>query len=174
MIANLITASRITGAMLLWFIEPFSALFYTTYLACGISDVLDGHIARKTNTVSKFGSALDSIADFILTLVMLLIFIPILAWERWMVCWIIGIAMVRFISMGVGFWKYRSLPLLHTYANKATGIALFCFPLFYHIVGLTATAILLCSIASLSSLEELTISIRLKKLNRDIRSLFTK
>ena len=44
-------------------IEPLSVLFYAIYILCGISDVLDGYIARKSNSVSKSGAFIDSIAS---------------------------------------------------------------------------------------------------------------
>ncbi|WP_195515061.1 CDP-alcohol phosphatidyltransferase family protein [Paraclostridium bifermentans] len=70
-VPNLITASRILGAFLLFLTEPFSKLFLIIYIACGISDVFDGYIARKFKTESKTGRALDSIADMVLIGVML-------------------------------------------------------------------------------------------------------
>lgn len=139
-----------------------------------MSDILDGYVARKTKTTSKSGEVLDSIADYIFITVVLVIFIPLLAWDRWVVYWIGIIALTRFLSLGVGFLKYRSVPFLHTFANKFTGIALVCFPVLYWIFGMTVTAFILCSVASLSALEELAIIIRSKKLNRNIKSVFAK
>ena len=169
--ATSITIIRIIGAVALLFTEPLSVLFYIIYCICGISDISDGYIARKTNTVSKTGVVLDSVADLIFVAVMLYIFIPIISWELWLLCWITGIAFVRVVSLIIGFAKYRAFAFLHTYANKITGIALFCFPFFYQLIDLTITAIVLCSIASLSALEELTINLKEKNLNRDIRGL---
>ena len=47
-IANIITGIRILGSILLAFVPVFSAVFYTVYLTCGLSDMADGMIARKT------------------------------------------------------------------------------------------------------------------------------
>jgi len=142
------------------------------YVLCCISDVLDGYIARKTKTTSKVGEKLDSVADFILVAVMLIIFIPLLVWEQWMLYWICIIALARFLSLAIGFAKYHDLSYLHTYANKITGVALACFPILYQVFGLTITVFILCGIASLSAFEELIITIISKKLNRNINSLF--
>ncbi len=98
-----ITAGRITGAVALLWIQPLSALFFAVYLLCCASDVLDGFIARKTNTASKFGATLDSIADFVFITVMLVIFIPLLEMEPWMLWWIGMIALVRFVSLEIGY-----------------------------------------------------------------------
>jgi CDP-diacylglycerol--glycerol-3-phosphate 3-phosphatidyltransferase len=134
---------------------------------------LDGYIARKTGTTSKLGEILDSVADLVLAAVMLVIFVPLFAWEQWMLYWMGMIASARFLSLAVGYLKYKSLPLLHTYANKATGIALCCFPILYQILGLTVTAAILCGIASLSALEELAINICSRELNRNVTGIFS-
>jgi len=170
--ANLITIGRITGAVLLLFVKPLSVSFFAIYILCGISDILDGYIARKTKTSSKSGEILDSIADLIFIAVMLVIFIPLLAWRWWMLCWVGGIALVRFLSVGVGFAKYHAVSFLHTYANKITGIILFGFPLLYYATGLTVTVSVICCFASLSAFEELIITIRSKRLNRNVASIF--
>ena len=72
--ASLITASRIIGAFVLLLIEPLSTPFFVVYILCCVSDVIDGYIARKTNTASKIGEILDSVADFVLIAVMRFIF----------------------------------------------------------------------------------------------------
>ena len=167
-----ITIIRIIGAIYLLFVEPLSILFYAIYSICGISDILDGYIARKTNTVSKTGAVLDSLADLIFIAIMLIIIIPIISWELWLPCWIVAIAIIRFVSLGICYKKYHAVAFLHTYTNKITGLALFIFPLFYHVADLTITATILCGIASISALEELTINLKEKNLNRDIRGLF--
>lgn len=153
---------------------PLSVLFFVVYSLCCASDILDGYIARKTKTASKLGEILDSIADFVLVAVMLVILIPLLAWQWWMVYWVSAIAFTRFLSLGIGFAKYRAVSFLHTYANKVTGIALVCFPILFRVLGITATVFILCGIASLSALEELIITIGSKKLNRNIKSIFSK
>ena len=157
--------------MSLLFIDPLSALFFIYYSICGISDVLDGYVARKTNTVSKSGAILDSVADFILVAVMLILFIPMLILDWWQIYWISAIALIRCASLLIGFIKYRALSLLHTYANKGTGFILFCFPFLYHIADLTIAAIIICSAASLSALEELFITVKSKELNRDVKGV---
>ena len=172
--ATLITIIRIFGSVFLLTIEPMSILFYVIYLTCGISDILDGYIARKTNAVSKVGATLDSVADFIFVFVMVVIFIPLISWELWLIYWIVAIAIIRLVSLVIGFAKYHSAAFLHTYANKATGLALFVFPLFYHVADIAIVAAALCSIASLSAIEELVINLKEKNLDKNIRSLFYK
>ena len=43
----------------------FSPIFYVLYLIAGLSDMVDGIIARKTDSVSEFGQRLDGVVDFV-------------------------------------------------------------------------------------------------------------
>ena len=71
--ANIITGGRILCGIALLFFPVFSPAFYTFYIAAGLSDMIDGTVARKTGTVSAFGSKLDTAADFILAAVCLIL-----------------------------------------------------------------------------------------------------
>lgn len=63
---------------------------------------------------------------------------------------------------------------LYTYANKVMGAGLFCFPIIYILFGSVISTCLICSIASISAIEELIINIISQDLNRDVKSLFVK
>jgi len=169
-----ITVLRIISSILLLFVKPLTGVFFILYFGCGASDVLDGYIARKTNTASQFGATLDSIADTVFTGILLVILIPIVKIPLWVLVWIAGIAGIRIGSLLVGFMKYHTFAFLHTYANKATGAILFCFPILYLAFGVQVTAYLICGFASCSSLEELALNITSRTLCRNIKSIFTK
>ena len=171
-VVTTITISRIIGAGVLLLLTPLTPLFYALYAWCIVSDMIDGPIARRAKVTSNFGSFLDSTADMLLAIVLLIIFIPILALEMWMIYMVIGVLATRAIGFGIGFAKYRTFTLLHTYANKAAGTLLACFPIFYGLFGLTITIPILFVAAILSALEELIITIRSKELKRNITSVF--
>ncbi len=130
--------------------------------------MLDGFIARKTGNTTAAGAMLDSLADFIFLSVMLIIFIPFFPWKLWIAVWIGAIALLRLISLLIGFAKYHTAAFLHTVLNKVAGFFLFAFPVLYYLAGMEATAIILCGISSLAAVEELFITIKSKSLNRDI------
>ena len=71
---NICTMLRIVGTVGLLLIRPLTLPFYLLYTFCGITDVLDGTIARATNSTSEFGARLDSIADLIFYAVMIVKF----------------------------------------------------------------------------------------------------
>ncbi|WP_179945168.1 CDP-alcohol phosphatidyltransferase family protein [Paenibacillus durus] len=166
-IPNVLTVMRIICSVILLLVKPLSALFFGIYIVCGASDVLDGYIARKTKSTSQLGASIDSIADAIFIGVTLSVFLPILHLPLWILCWIGAVAVIRIGSLIIGFVKYSALSFIHTYANKATGLMLFCFPFLYSILGLTITSSLLCGLASFSAIEELIINIKSKELSRD-------
>jgi len=171
-VPNLITSSRILCAAALFCVVPLSAAFWILYALCGISDTLDGYIARRTGQTGSFGAKLDSAADFLFVGAVLVRLIPIFPWKCWMLVWIGAIALVRFTTFAIGLAKYGAIPWLHTIANKAAGIALFFAPAIWRIGGKGVAALILCSIAGLSAMEELLLTLRQKELNADIKSIF--
>lgn len=147
-------------------------LFAGLYMTCGFTDVLDGYVARKTNTQSELGARLDSIADLILFVVITasiiiwmgtraLVFLPI----------VIGTALIRCVNLAIAACKFRSFAILHTYGNKATGFLLFMSPffvLFQHFSVLWAV----CTVAILAALEECIILLTSAKLDFNRQSIF--
>ena len=171
-IPNMITALRMLCSAALLLVRPLSAAFFIIYIICGASDILDGYIARRFGVATSFGATLDSIADIVFFGVMLIIFVSLLQWQWWILGLIGTTAVVRLLSIGIGFAKYHTLACLHTYANKAAGALLFLFPLIYSVSGFTITAVLLCGITLLSAIEEFVINITSKALNKNVRCIF--
>jgi len=153
-IANAVTGIRILGSILLVFVPMFSVLFYAVYLICGLSDMIDGMIARKTDSTSSFGAKLDTVADSLLTAVLLaklMINIPIPGW-LWL--WSAVIALIKVVNMGFGFIKSKSLVSVHSTMNKVTGLLLFLFPLTLGLIELKYSAVVICSMATVSAIQE--------------------
>ena len=68
-IPNLITSVRLVSAVLLAIFSTMSLgkpVFLPLFIAAGISDMLDGFIARKFNWCTEFGAKLDSVSDMTL------------------------------------------------------------------------------------------------------------
>ena len=74
-IPNIITITRIIGSIYIILLKPLSTMFFIIYSLCVISDILDGYIARKSNTSTKFGECLDSFADAIFFIIILVKFL---------------------------------------------------------------------------------------------------
>ena len=153
-IANILTGCRIFGSILLLFFSPFSVGFYVIYLLCGFSDMVDGTIARKTKSASTFGSQLDTIADLIFTVVSLFKVLPAIYIPQWLWIWGSVIAVIKISNIVWGYVSKKQFISLHTIMNKVTGFLLFLLPLTIPLGGWNYISIIVCSIATLSAIQE--------------------
>ena len=153
-IANILTGSRIFGSVLLLFFPAFSLGFYIIYFFCGFSDMLDGTIARKTNTVSSFGSKLDTAADFVFIAVCAVKLLPKMNIPVWLWIWIAVIAIVKFTNIIWGFIRRKKLVDHHTFLNKTTGLLLFFLPLTLQFIVPTYSFAVVCTIATIAAIQE--------------------
>ena len=153
-IANIITGSRIIFSLTLLVIPLSSAWFYVLYLFCGLTDMIDGAIARKMNAVSSFGSKLDTAADFIFMAVcavkiLPIIYLPVLLW-----IWIAVIAIIKFANIVFGFIRIKKLVDYHTVLNKITGLLLFLLPLTLQYIESTYSFAIVCIMATIAAIQE--------------------
>ena len=153
-IANILTGCRILGSILLLFFPAFSVAFYITYLLCGFSDMIDGTIARKTNSTSKFGRQLDTIADLFFVAASLIKLLPAIHIPQWLWIWGSVIAVIKIGNIIWGYVSKKQFISLHTIMNKVTGLLLFLLPLTASFAELQHIAIVVCSIATLSAIQE--------------------
>ena len=154
MMANLITGLRIIVSAALLFCPVFSPIFYVLYLIAGLSDMADGIIARKTNSVSEFGSRFDSIADLVFVVVCLIKILPVMDIPIWLYVWTVLIALIRLFNIISGVAVQKRYVAVHTTMNKVTGVLLFMLPLALSIVPLIYTGIPICSVATFAAVQE--------------------
>ena len=152
--ANIITGIRILCSIALLFVPVFSPSFYTLYLVAGVSDMIDGTVARKTGTASAFGSKLDTAADFILTAVCLIKLIPALVMPIWLIIWIAVIALIKVINIIFGYVLRKEFVAAHTVMNKVTGVFLFILPLTVSFIDLKYSGALVCAVATFAAIQE--------------------
>ena len=152
--ANTITFFRIAAGIALLFCPVFSPAFYAFYIAAGLSDMLDGFVARKTDSVSKLGARLDTIADFWLVVVCLIKLLPVLRIPAWLYIWIGIIALIKVINIISGFVVQKRFVPVHSVMNKATGALLFLLPLTIPAVPLKYSVIVVCAAATFAAIQE--------------------
>ena len=153
-IANIITSCRILGSIGLLFCPVFSDSFYILYLFCGLTDMVDGTIARKTGAVSEFGAKLDTVADFLFVIASFVKLVPVIRIPVWIWGWSAVIAVVKLVNLVWGFTRMKKMLSLHTIANKATGLCLFLLPITMSFVDLRYTAPVVCVIATIAAIQE--------------------
>jgi phosphatidylglycerophosphate synthase len=143
-------------------------------LAGGLTDVLDGAIARRRNIVTAYGSRLDSIADTLMEIsaaAALLLLRPDIftthpfilgAWIAIEASWII-----------LGWIKFRRIADLHLYLTKAGGVLAYAFIVYTFVFGYSeaffrATAAVLI----VSSLECLLLVLFARDVDENMKSLY--
>lgn len=103
----------------------------TALAVAGVSDFLDGYLARKLNQTSTLGRVLDPAADRLLTVVVVLG----LAWRDIIPWWLLAVLLARDVVMGLALlWlrrRTKETPIV-TFLGKAATFALYVFlPLSY-------------------------------------------
>lgn len=173
-IANVITLSRIGFAAAMLFTEPLSFAFWLFYLLCGVSDSIDGPVARMSHQASDAGARLDSMADLCAAGAIVIVILKSASFPAWLWLCMAAIAFVKVACYGIGFLKYRAFAGLHTIMNKTAGVFVFAFPMLRVVIGFVPAGIIVCLVAFLASAEELTITLLPGELNRDRKSLFVR
>lgn len=153
-IANILTSCRILGSVLLLFFPVFSLVFYILYLLCGFSDMIDGTIARKTNSASQFGSGLDTIADLVFVVAAMIKLLPVVHLPGWLWIWGGVIAIMKLANIVWGFVRSKKLVACHSVFNKITGLICFLLPLTLQIVESTHSFAAVCVIATIAAIQE--------------------
>ena len=152
--ANLITGTRILCSIALLFCQTFSPPFFALYIIAGLTDMIDGTVARKAGTISEFGAKLDTMADFALVAACLIKLVPVLELPVWLWLWIGGIALIKMINIIFGYVIQKKYVACHTVMNKVTGVLLFMLPLTLPVVELKYSALLVCTVATFAAIQE--------------------
>ena len=153
-IANIVTSCRILGSILLLFFPAFSVEFYIIYIICGISDMIDGTIARKTNSTSELGAKIDSVADLTFVIVSFIKILPTMNLPGWLWVWGTAIAIIKIGNIIRGYVCKKQFIFPHTIMNKVTGLLLFLLPLTLSFVDVKYSLIFVCSIAIFAAIQE--------------------
>ena len=140
--------------MPLVFISLSSAWFYVFYLFCGLTDMIDGAIARKTGAVSKFGARLDTVADFVFMFVCSIKILPLMHIPVWLWVWIIIVALIKIFNIALVFIHTKKLISIHSVLNKTTGFALLLMPLSLAFVETTYSVATVCVLATIAAMQE--------------------
>ena len=96
------------------------------YLFCGITDRVDGTIARKTKSISELGALLDTVADSVFVVVCFVKILPLMQFPAWVWTWIVIIAIIKIYNVILGLISSKKLVSIHTILNKVTGFYYFC------------------------------------------------
>lgn len=154
-IPNLITSVRLIAAIALFYAALTSKLwlFLPLVLSAGISDMLDGYVARKFNWCTQFGAHLDSISD-LLIYIAVIVFLSInqpmaMAQCRWL---LLSGALIQVLHLLLAMIKLGTFPSYHTDFSRFSAyviyIGVISFWLFKppHILSFLALFWIACSL----------------------------
>lgn len=177
-IPNQVTLLRLLLIPVLWYlaIAQQHTIFGALFTLAGLTDALDGFLARHFNQTSEFGAHFDSLADNILLVSLpawLWLLLPAFVMDNLLI--IGGLFTLFLLSILLGFIKYNAMIAYHTYLNKAATVLFFVFiahALFFQpnntLFFITAVNIFL------ATLEEIAITLSSKRMETDRLSIFRK
>ena len=124
-IPDLLSMSRIVLCLPLLLVDAMTVPFWVLYLIAGLTDMLDGFLARRWGVESKFGARLYSLADFVFVLTVGYKFFPLLKLPATLWMMIGLIALVKTVNAISSYVVKHKIEFLHTKVNKLTGFLLF-------------------------------------------------
>lgn len=177
--ADALTLVRLAAVPVLW---ALAYLELNVYLGiglavAGLTDVLDGPVARMTKRSSRYGSQLDSVAD-------ILLMGSIVVWMAWLhpaffrdhaiplLLWVtIGVA-----SILVTLVRFGRFGDLHLYSTKVAGVAGYVFVVWLFMLGdysPLAFAVVV-GLAIIASTETLLVALTRERADERIGSIFSR
>lgn len=172
---NALSIFRFFGSPLLFAFDPQTqqTALLTWFALLGLSDFLDGWLARRWQQTSERGAMLDGIAD--------LVFYPCSALLLYQLFPAVVLANLVFIALAIGmlavmlavsWFKCNRLILLHTHLNRtaAVGVVLVVFASFT--IDTSWLLRLTALIYTLGFIEGIAIFLRHGAVPADTRSLF--
>ncbi len=116
--------------------------------------MIDGTVARKSNTVSAFSATLDTTADFVFVAVCLIKLLPVLDIPVWLWIWIAVIALIKVINFLSAVVMHKKLIAVHSVMNKITGGLCFLLTFTLSFIDLKYSAIVVCAAATFAAIQE--------------------
>jgi len=129
-VPNLLALFRLLLVPILWIIAllGYSKLVALGLILAGLTDALDGQLARRLNQVTKEGARIDSLSDNLLltsTVIWLLILKPQVFRDNTLLY--ILVIVVYLIVISVGWIRFRRIGNLHLYSTRAAVVIGYIF-----------------------------------------------
>lgn len=171
---NSLSIARVAIALCL--IPAFNAgweLFLGLYLTCGLTDVLDGWIARRLGVTSLWGARLDSVGDAVLSVVALVMLTGFTQVFSRPAVWVsvLAVAALKVAAIIVIRARHGVLAIVHTWGNKLAGLVCFAVvPVALRLGELpTMVVIAVGGICLLTAVDEVVSALRWPELDLDRR-----
>lgn len=174
-VANIISFSRILLSLSLFFFLNNKVAYIIIFAIASLTDAIDGTIARKTNSQSKLGEALDDYGDITLAVVAItslgiwlgrgaLVFLPFL----------VALVILKAANAVITKIKFGRATILHTLLAKITFTLVFITPIVYLLTESVILIYLSFSVAIVTAIEEGIIHLTSKTYDPNRKSIFVK
>lgn len=170
-VPNILSIIRLICIIPLLLLTPLELPFMIVYVLAGLTDMVDGPVARKFNVSSQFGAALDGGADVLLVIVVLFRLIPIVEVSNWIVIWIVFAVAMKLSASVIGYIRHKQVIFLHTYIGKFFIFMLFLFPVFYIFIEADTILTALLILAMVVFAEDIFINATSKEVNLDDKGI---
>ena len=157
---NLMMGCRIALSLALLLPMPLSAGYLFLYTLAGLTDMLDGYLARRLKAETSLGSRLDTVADMVMLAAALYTLWPYLPLSGAALVWLAGVAAVKLLSLAVYAIRSKRLLAHHSVLNKAMGALLYLYPFALTQPWKAEAAYTLLALATIVALEELMATVR--------------
>ncbi len=162
-LANIVSFSRIVGAVGLFFCNDITAVFLSVYIFCGFTDLIDGPIARKTGSTSTLGASLDTVGDVATYLALTKILIKNRLVPKYILIWILSAGVLFGGCALVSRCRFKKLYLPHTYLGKFFGFAVFILPVCMKLMSPEIWMSVICGVATIHAAELFIIQLKNEK-----------
>jgi CDP-diacylglycerol--glycerol-3-phosphate 3-phosphatidyltransferase len=174
---NLITSVRLFAALALiclCTVEPAESAryFLPIFVAAGISDMLDGFIARRFNWCSEFGAKLDSVSDLVLYAAVAL-FLSVNAGSALTQCYwifVLGCA-VQLIHWTLSVSRLGQYPSYHSTFSRIVAYCMFFGMIAFWYTKASVIIAFLAAAWNATSLEGIAITLVLKRPMTNVDSI---
>lgn len=122
-IPNTLSASR--ALLSIWLLWANGVWFWVGYGVCGLTDILDGYLARRLHAESQTGAVIDSLADLQFSILCAVRLLPQAHLSKWMWLWIGAITAVKIAALLLAWAHHRQPEFAHATANRITGLLIF-------------------------------------------------
>ena len=175
-IPNIISLTRIFLAPLVYFLLSVNNKIALTLILVfvGLTDAVDGFIARKLKQDSNFGAKLDSCADIIYYAIFIFWFLT-KYYQDWHIYFYLSVLPIALILLAqiITQLRFRAFASFHLYSIKASAMLAYLTVVCSLLFGFNKSLIqLLLIFWSIASLETLITSVMIKKIQYNIKSVF--
>ncbi len=149
---NVISVLRIAGSISLLFCDVRGWPFWSLYVLGGLSDIIDGWLARKLHAESKSGAILDSVSDIVFVACCAISLLSVLEIPMWLWIWAGVIVIIKIVNQISSLVVCKRFCFPHTLANKLTGFLLFLMvpTMFWSMIPISIVA----SLATFAAVQE--------------------